>query len=626
MTNLTDYNGKTFCTLAGQQYLLKLLALHQSLCNTAGDFHLIILCIDDTTFWFLQKAALNHVTLVHVSQIENDALLQVKPYRQTNEYCWTLKAPFMLYILNQINARNVVYCDSDIYFFADPQPMFDALTRCSIYLCPQRDAEDIERMYGKYQAGIVGFRNDNIGKAALEYWFSKCLEKCCASLQPDDTFGDQKYLEHLAAMFPEVYCETHIGIDAAPWNCVYRNTGDFNVQNNRPYLQSTNIVAFHFATLIQFNEDEYDLWSYGALNMPNTILNHLYVPYIEALRKALSFLRTVDAHWESIVYSQKPVEGAATYFRYSTQNVSMLQFDENFLLCSIVTEAYLTRAMALYASIKQHNQNFHMWLCAVDDGAERSLEALRLKHATIVPLRDLMTPQLEQVRQSRSVKEFCWTLKSFFVQHLFQNLKLKRVLYLDCDMYLYTDLKYIFREWHTYSFMMCTQRADVKTEKECGYYQAGLLGIKNDDYGNRVLNWWKDRCFEWCYNVRDEQNNRFGDQKYLEKVPYDFENIKVVTNFGINAAPWNLILNDSGYDITLENNQVFMNNVKLCAFHFGSIGINGYGNYDIWVHHPVNPNPALVELVYQPYFAQLDRMQGILSGIWGMGCAFDDLL
>ncbi len=631
MIDVPNYYGFKFCTIVGHKYLLKLIALYNSLSATGRDFHIFILCMDDTIYYFLQKAGLSNATIIHLSQIENNELLWVKPSRMQNEYCWTLKAPFMLHILQYLGAKDIVYCDSDIYFFSDPQLIFDSLNQHSIYLCPQRDAEEIEQKYGKFQAGIVGFKNDYNGIEALKYWYSRCLAKCSANLEPDDdSFGDQKYLEGFPNMFGGVYIENNLGVDAAPWNCIYRNKDDFNVQYERPFLKDNVITAFHFATMDIFNEDEYDLWSYGRLDVPNNIISYLFLPYIEAVRNAVSFVRGIDPSILPLVFCHKNPNDAATYFQYNFEKKINFTFDDFYELCSIVSVEYITRAMALYSSLKKHNENFHIWLLAVEDSAYEALTSLNLKNATIVRLLNILTPEIEAISRERNIKEFCWTLKSFFIDYLFKNEKLNRVMYLDSDMYMFTKLKFIFKEWHTFSFVMCTQRADIDTESRCGFYQAGLLGIKNDMYGRNVLDWWKNRCFDWCYDYYDNSLNRWGDQKYLEAVPYDFENIKVINNFGINAAPWNMILNDWGYELYLDNNRVFINNAMLCAYHFGSIGINDFGSYQIWVHGVVEPRKELVELVYNPYFSQLEYNKGVLngkaSGWYSKEVSYDDML
>ncbi len=618
-----NYNANNYCTIAGKDYIIKLLAFYQSLRGRSQPFHLYILCIDDTIYWLLKRAELENVTLTQLWEVEDAALQAVKLYRKTNEYCWTLKPVYLEFVLTHYGAGSVLYCDSDIYFFGDPAPVFNALRQCSIYLCPQRDMPEIEQQYGKYQAGMIGFSNTAEGMSALMYWRARCIAQCSA-VPSNGTFGDQKYLDDLPLMYSSIYYESNLGVDAAPWNCVYHNPDIVNIRGNTPYVGNDELIAFHFATMIIFSADEYDLWSYGALDIQNRILNHIYLPYIESLRAAVRFVVGIDAWYESIIFANMWPSAALTYFKYDTVSNSFLRSDEFYTLCAIASDAYVTRAMVLYSSLIRHQQNFHIWYCAVDDSAYEKLQRLNMRNATIIHVRELRNQQLLDTMYSRKLDEFCWTLKPFLIKHLFDKHNLKRVLYLDSDMYFFAPLANVYNEWGTYSFLMCTQRASEQIEHACGMYQAGLIGVKNDHYGLNILHWWRDRCLEWCYDYFDETYNRWGDQKYLDRVPNDFENIKIVTNVGINAAPWNIMLNNVGYYVYQTYDKVFINSDMLSAYHFGSIGISDSG-YDVWTRDSVNPDYSVMQLIYSPYFAMLDRANNVLAQCY-WGASADDML
>ncbi len=606
----------TLCTIAGIKYLLKLLALYKSLCNTSDNFQLYVLCIDQPTFDFLQKAALENMVVISLEDVENHELLSIKNSRSTSEYCWTLKAPFITHILTIYHEEYVLYCDSDIYFFYSPHIIFERLNEYSIYLCKQRDSEEVERVYGKYQAGVIGFRRDEIGLGALQFWTSKCLQSCNVYPDPSlDSFGDQKYLDKIPEMYSSVYCETHLGVDAAPWNSIYRNESDFNKDGYHIYLKEDPIIAFHFATLQIYNELEYDLWSYGQLSIPTFKINNIYVPYIEELQSSMALVRSIDPGLPmQMLFSENP-DQAMTYYYYSDLIKANVQFDELYYLCSIVSKDYVTRAMALYNSIKRLHKNFHIWFCAVDQEAYVGLKRVCKKNCTILNLCDIEDMAVATIKTTRNIKEFCWSIKGWFIDYLFTKYKLNHVLYCDSDIYLYAPLKDVYEEWGAYSFLMCTQRADEKLENLCGYYQAGFIGVKNDGYGKKILDWWKDQCLEWCYDQYDPTRDRWGDQKYLEKVPVQFENIKIIENIGINAAPWNLILNNTGYRINIYNNQLHINKEKLCVYHFGSIKINNHSTFEIW-HEPIdNVDNKVMNLIYKPYFLELMQNQRELNMI-----------
>ena len=79
-----------FCTLFDSYYLLKGLALHESLMKQCkSDFHLYIFLFDDKSYDILKKLNLNNVTIITLEEFEDEKLLEVKPGRSKGEYCWT---------------------------------------------------------------------------------------------------------------------------------------------------------------------------------------------------------------------------------------------------------------------------------------------------------------------------------------------------------------------------------------------------------------------------------------------------------------------------------------------------------------------------------------------------------
>ena len=67
-----------------------------------------------------------------------------------------------------------------------------------------------------------------------------------------------------------------------------------------------------------------------------------------------------------------------------------------------------------------------------------------------------------------------------------------------------------------------------------GTYNVGMVYFDNTVQGRKILNWWAERCAEWCFaRVED---GKFGDQKYLDQFPA--MGAKVITNPGVGMGPW----------------------------------------------------------------------------------------
>jgi hypothetical protein len=89
--------------------------------------------------------------------------------------------------------------------------------------------------------------------------------------------------------------------------------------------------------------------------------------------------------------------------------------------------------------------------------------------------------------------------------------------------------------------------------KTSGIYCVQFVYFKNDISGLKALNWWRERCLEWCF-ARLE-NGKFGDQKYLDNWTIRFDNVHVIKHLGAGLAPWNV----QQFDILNINKHIIKN-------------------------------------------------------------------
>ncbi|HLU23562.1 MAG TPA: glycosyl transferase, partial [Bacillaceae bacterium] len=237
---------------------------------------------------------LKNVTLIPVSEIENNMIAKLSEKRSLTECCWTMKAPLCEHILKHYSEIDyIIYCDADMYFFSSPKPILDEWSTYSIFLCKQRSTRMIEHKHGIYQAGLLGFKREENSLKILKWWKEKCLEWCYDQYE-DDRWGDQKYLNKIPNKFINIKVIQNIGIDAAPWNIVMVDGNDVTRKGRRILIENTEIVCFHFGSLLMLSEIEYDLWKLEELNFTKSILKNLYSPYIKALQQKYEELISID--------------------------------------------------------------------------------------------------------------------------------------------------------------------------------------------------------------------------------------------------------------------------------------------------------------------------------------------
>lgn len=278
-----------FCTYLDQHYLTRGLALYHSLRNHCTEFRLWILCMDHTAHETLAKLNMPDIYPISLEEFEknDELLLRTKQTRSRIEYYFTCTPSLPLYILNHFaHVDLITYLDADLFFFADPAPLFDELGCDSIAIVGHRFSARLKNLekYGLYNVGWLSFRNDKTGLECLNWWRNLCLEWCYDRVE-EDRFADQKYLD----LFPERYGYNiilqHKGANVAPWNIVNYNlhaNGTIVLVHDQP------LIFFHFQGFKQVISCVYDwgLWPYDV-RMSQKFIDYIYLPYIRALQNPL---------------------------------------------------------------------------------------------------------------------------------------------------------------------------------------------------------------------------------------------------------------------------------------------------------------------------------------------------
>jgi hypothetical protein len=215
---------KTFCTLSDIRYKLLGLALLNSLkTHCKEDFELYYLCLDDEMYQLLVKQSFKNVIPIRVTDLENENadLMEFKERQQpeiggTNNagYCWALASYFSHYLLKN-KAKEVMYIDSDIYFYADPQIIYDEVGDKSVGIIKQRH-NLVGSIDGGYNVGIVLFSGD-VGLQVADWWKDGVINNKYPEYA---TCYDQKYLEGFIPEFGEdniCIIDKTVG-HGAPWN------------------------------------------------------------------------------------------------------------------------------------------------------------------------------------------------------------------------------------------------------------------------------------------------------------------------------------------------------------------------------------------------------------------------
>ena len=286
-----------FCTIVTKEYLLKTLALYDSICrNSEKNFHLWICAMDQISFDLLSKMKLNQVTVLDARSIENQMLLKAKKNRSLTEYCWTLKASFMKYLLlSNKSIQSILYVDSDVFLYSTPSPLFNALNKRDVVLTCHNFTPRFHHLFlqkGHFNAGIVGFKNSRSAIRILNWWERKCVEWCYDEIS-NNRFADQKYLESIEKAHSSVSIISSLGANAAMWNI---EGASIEEREGNVFINNSKLVFFHFSSFYILGENEFDIWRWEYPAMENSIRDSIYTPYIDTLSSAIKHIKANAAH------------------------------------------------------------------------------------------------------------------------------------------------------------------------------------------------------------------------------------------------------------------------------------------------------------------------------------------
>lgn len=282
-----------FCTYFDQHYLDKGLALVRSLERHCSPFRMWILCMDEITFEKLTQLSLEHVDLVRLSELEksDDELLQAKQNRSLIEYYFTCTPSLIFFLIQKYPDIDILtYLDADLFFFSSISPAYDEMNEGSVLIIGHRFPHKLihREIYGKYNVGLLSFRNDSKGRECLAWWRSRCLEWCYDRVE-GNKFADQKYLDKWPGLFEGIVILQNKSIGLAPWNI---DNYYHSINNNCLNIDGIPVIMYHFHGLKPINKWIFDCnLSQYYTRMNGKLKKFLYYPYILELKQARKDLR-----------------------------------------------------------------------------------------------------------------------------------------------------------------------------------------------------------------------------------------------------------------------------------------------------------------------------------------------
>ena len=286
--------------------------------------------------------------------------------------------------------------------------------------------------------------------------------------------------------------------------------------------------------------------------------------------------------------------------------------------CTLFDSYYLTRGVALYRSLETYCEEFHLYIFAFDDKSYNILKKLNLKNATVISLEEFENDDLLRVKPSRTIAEYCWTATASTIWYSIDKFKLDHCTYLDADILFFSSPEPIYDEIGTNSIAITPHNFSprLRTSEIYGKYCVQFTYFKNDVDGLKALNWWKNRCIEWCYAKMTD--GRYGDQKYLDYFQENFNNVHIISHIGSGVAPWNI----SQYKIEMVNDIVtiglrkdLINKFQLIFYHYQGLKFKDRGNCIIAEPSLLKIQDQGLKYIYEPYIIQITLIKSQIDDI-----------
>lgn len=279
-----------------------------------------------------------------------------------------------------------------------------------------------------------------------------------------------------------------------------------------------------------------------------------------------------------------------------------------FTLCS---NNYLAQAKILGDSLCDNNLDYKFIIGLVDK-KNTEIDYSFFEPHEIILIENISIPNFEVLWKKYSIIELNTSVKASFFKYLFKfYAEVSYFFYFDPDIFIFNSF-YSLEEAFLNSDILLTPHIntpiplDEKEPKEnlflnYGIYNLGFIGLKKNSNTMNFLDWWEERTLK--HGHIDLSQGVFVDQLYINHAPLFFEKVKILREYGYNAAPWNL---HERKEIQKNGNKYIMSdNSELIFYHFSSFSYiiphklsKNYNRYTF-------ENCAKLIPLYQEYFQKL---------------------
>lgn len=214
---------------------------------------------------------------------------------------------------------------------------------------------------------------------------------------------------------------------------------------------------------------------------------------------------------------------------------------------TIVAKNYIGLAQILQKSLTACSPTVDFRIFVADEFLE---EPSTLPEGVVIAkdtLTGLSPQQWTDMAFKYDLTEFCTAIKPFCFDYIL-GLGYDKAYYFDPDIYIFSSIDPISHALDDHSMALTPQVVGIHTHytgehpewamNVNGIFNLGFCAIRNDEWGRRVVGWWKERLRDQAF--ADRAVGQFTDQKWMDWMPALLgDRLCVLQSLGMNMAPWN---------------------------------------------------------------------------------------
>ena len=214
---------------------------------------------------------------------------------------------------------------------------------------------------------------------------------------------------------------------------------------------------------------------------------------------------------------------------------------------TIVAKNYIGLGQILGQSLRRYNPEVDFRIYVADELSEDCKDIPECVVQAKKVIANVTDDEWRDMAFKYDLTEFCTSIKPFCFHHVFCQ-GYDKAFYFDPDIYIFSTIEPLLDALDKHSMTLTPQIAGIHTHytgehpewamNVNGIFNLGFCGIKNDDWGRRVVEWWEERLRDNAFADRSVGN--FTDQKWMDWMPgFLGDSLYVQQSLGMNLAPWN---------------------------------------------------------------------------------------